>query len=180
MAAIEIVNCVGAGSLGVELDLEKLDTDLEAVNYDPEKYPGAYLRLDDDILITIYRTGKYIITGAISREGSYEKRRQFLEYLVDNGVLAEATDERFSMVNYVCVGEIPGPVNLNALAIGLGLERTEYEPEQFPGLVYRPSMTEVVTLIFGSGKVVLTGAKSPERAAAAFETLQSTIESLVE
>ena len=45
---------------------------------------------------------------------------------------------------------------------GLGLENVEYEPEQFPGLVYRIKQPKVVVLIFSSGKLVITGGKSPE------------------
>ncbi len=51
-------------------------------------------------------------------------------------------------------------LNLNTIAITLGLDRVEYEPEQFPGLVYRIDQPKVVALIFGSGKIVLTGAKN--------------------
>jgi transcription initiation factor TFIID TATA-box-binding protein len=53
-------------------------------------------------------------------------------------------------------------LNLNAIAAGLGLENIEYEPEQFPGLVYRLSDPKVVILLFGSGKLVVTGGKKPE------------------
>ncbi len=53
-------------------------------------------------------------------------------------------------------------LNLNAVALGLGLENIEYEPEQFPGLVYRIKQPKVVVLIFSSGKLVITGGKSPE------------------
>jgi len=53
-------------------------------------------------------------------------------------------------------------LNLNAVALGLGLENIEYEPEQFPGLVYKIKRPKVVVLIFRSGKLVITGGKSPE------------------
>ncbi len=55
-------------------------------------------------------------------------------------------------------------LNLNAIAIGLGLEQIEYEPEQFPGLVYRLDDPDVVVLLFGSGKLVITGATESEDA----------------
>ncbi|EQD61179.1 transcription factor, partial [mine drainage metagenome] len=50
-------------------------------------------------------------------------------------------------------------LNLTQIAMSLGLENVEYEPEQFPGLVYRVEEPKVVLLLFGSGKVVCTGAK---------------------
>jgi transcription initiation factor TFIID TATA-box-binding protein len=64
--------------------------------------------------------------------------------------------------NIVASADIHSVLNLNAIASGLGLENIEYEPEQFPGLVYRLSDPKVVILLFGSGKLVVTGGKKPE------------------
>jgi transcription initiation factor TFIID TATA-box-binding protein len=64
------------------------------------------------------------------------------------------------------------------MAIGLGLEHVEYEPEQFPGLVYRLDEPSVVVLFFGSGKVVVTGGKRPKDAAAAIEAVISRLTEL--
>ena len=69
-------------------------------------------------------------------------------------------------------------LNLNAIAIGLGLENIEYEPEQFPGLVYRLDEPEVVALLFGSGKLVITGGKKPEDAEHAVDKIVSRLEDL--
>ncbi|MFB6160878.1 MAG: TATA-box-binding protein, partial [Haloferacaceae archaeon] len=67
---------------------------------------------------------------------------------------------------------------LNAIAIGLGLENIEYEPEQFPGLVYRLEEPDVVALLFGSGKLVITGGKRPEDAAEAVDVIVSRLDEL--
>ncbi|WP_276273596.1 TATA-box-binding protein [Haloarcula litorea] len=177
---VAVVNVVSSGSLSVELDLEAVAEELDdIVDYDPEKYPGAYVRLEDsDPLITLYRTGKYIITGSSSEQQAVETRNRFLSTLHDRGILPSAEDEWFSIQNYVCVADLDESVNLSALAIGLGLEKSEYEPEQFPGLVYRPTEYDCVLLIFGSGKTVITGAKSIEQAESAFEHLRVELESL--
>jgi len=71
--------------------------------------------------------------------------------------------------NIVSSADLGESLNLNAIAIGLGLETIEYEPEQFPGLVYRLAEPDVVILLFGSGKLVITGAKIHEEAEAALE-----------
>lgn len=179
---VKVVNVVASGSLGVELDLEHLTRDVGApkAEYDPDKYPGMYIRLrGSSPLITLYRTGKYIITGANSEEESISIRGEFLSFLVDLGVIEEPEDEWFSIQNYVCTAEIGGSQNLSALAIGLGLENTEYEPEQFPGLVYRPPTQECVVLIFANGRVVLTGAKDVQTAEATFDELQRDLSDLV-
>ena len=177
---VQIVNAVGSGSLATEFDLEQVSRALGAVaEYDPEKYPGMYLRLsDDEPLITVYRTGKYIITGAESEAELHRVRDRFLTLLSDEQIPASATDDDFAVQNLVCTAELDDRQNLNALAIGLGLERTEYEPEQFPGLIYRPVDYPCVLLIFATGKVVITGAAGLEGATEAFADLENQIEQL--
>jgi transcription initiation factor TFIID TATA-box-binding protein len=177
---VEVVNVVASGSLGLELELEAVADDLDdIVDYDPKKYPGAYFRFGNSSpLVTLYRTGKYIITGASSEKEAYTIREEFLNILSGHKILPTAEDEWFQLQNYVCMSEIGESINLSALAIGLGLEITEYEPEQFPGLVYRPTEHDCVLLVFGSGKVIITGAPSIETAKEAFIGLQRMIEKL--
>lgn len=175
---VKVVNVVASGALDVELDLERLADDIgePVAQYNPDKYPGMYLRFEEDApLITVYRTGKYIISGADTEEEPYLLRERFLTLLSDMGVIEQSEDEWFSIQNYVCIGELDETQNLNALAIGLGLEKTEYEPEQFPGLIYRPDSRDCVVLIFATGKVVITGASEFETAEQTFEELQVTL-----
>lgn len=177
---VSVENVVASGSLGIELDLETVARELsEVVDYDPEKYPGAYFGLDDSApLITVYRTGKYIITGADSADEASATRSEFLRLLTDHSILPKAEDEWYKIQNYVCMEDIGQQLNLSALAIGLGLEFTEYEPEQFPGLIYRPADIDCVLLIFGSGKVIITGATSIESAEEAVTGLLEHIDTL--
>ncbi|HQN92178.1 MAG TPA: TATA-box-binding protein, partial [Methanoculleus sp.] len=70
------------------------------------------------------------------------------------------------------------PINLNKIAVGFNLDRIEYEPEQFPGLVYRLDDPKVVALLFGSGKLIITGGKVPDDARRAVERIVSELSSL--
>lgn len=116
-----------------------------------------YLRFGEDApLITVYRTVKYIITGANSGEEAHAIRERFLNLLADNGMIPAPGDEWFQIQNLVSTAGLSESLNLSALAIGLGLEKTEYEPEQFPGLIYRPPGADSVVLLFASGRVVIT------------------------
>lgn len=174
---IDVVNVVSSGSLNIELDLEVVAQELgDLVDYDPEKYPGAYFRFgESEPLITLYRTGKYIITGSSSEQEAMKIRNRFLSTLYEHGVLPEADDDWFSVQNYVCVGDLGASLNLSALAIGLGLEHTEYEPEQFPGLVYRHPEADSVILLFGSGQIVITGSPDLDSAEADFLLVQEEV-----
>jgi transcription initiation factor TFIID TATA-box-binding protein len=78
--------------------------------------------------------------------------------------------------NVVATANLGAELNLDAIAIGL--DNTEYEPEQFPGLVYRMKDPKVVLLLFGSGKIVITGAKSLEDAERAAENVTMKLEEL--
>jgi len=134
---VEIVNVVASGSLHVELDLDAVASELDdVVDYDPDKYPGAYFRLGESVpLITLYRTGKYIITGADSEGDASATRERFLKLLTEKGMIDISDDDWFSVQNLVCTADLNRTLNLNTLAVGFGLEHAEYEPEQFPGLI---------------------------------------------
>ena len=81
----------------------------------------------------------------------------------------------FNHVTSVFVGDLGQEVDLSKMSILLGLESTEYEPEQFPGLIYRPPESPFVLLIFASGKVVITGGTSRRRAGQELTSLQSRL-----
>lgn len=175
---VEIVNVVGSGGLGVELDVSEVERDLPVsfTEHNPENYHGLYVRLvEKGPLITVYRSGKFIITGGSSLEEVEETKQAFLNILQDMEIISDATEVEFHIQNVVCTEDLGRSVNLNALAIGLGLESVEYEPEQFPGLIYRPLEISVVLLIFANGKVVITGSSQLQIAEKGFEHLQSRL-----
>jgi transcription initiation factor TFIID TATA-box-binding protein len=80
--------------------------------------------------------------------------------------------------NMVAMANLGGELNLTEVATGLGLENIEYEPEQFPGLVYRIKEPKVALLLFSSGKIVCAGARSTEDASKAVEKLSEELNSL--
>lgn len=175
------VNVVGSGQLNTELDVEKLAEDITQAEtrYDPQKYHGLYVRFGEETpLLVVYRSGKYIITGADSEREVQRFRKRFLSLMHELNAIDADEDISFKIQNYVCQGNLNQQTNLNALAIGLGLENTEYEPEQFPGLVYRPVGFDCVILVFGSGEVIVTGASKLETAQQAFDDLKSKVTNL--
>jgi transcription initiation factor TFIID TATA-box-binding protein len=78
--------------------------------------------------------------------------------------------------NIVATAELDSLPPLETIAIGLGLEQTEYEPEQFPALIYRYG--DSVLLVFSSGKIVCTGLTDLEQISAAIENITMEIETL--
>ena len=180
MDNLEIVNMVAVGNLGKELDLAEISEDVAEAEYDPETYNGLYIRFKENPLIVVFRTGKYIVSGGNSIEELEKGRKSLLELFQDLGIITESfRDHEFSVVNYVCQANLNRDLDLNAVSIGLGLEKTEYEPEQFPGLVYRPPNSEAVLLIFASGKVIVTGSEELEPAKEAFHGLRNKLDQIL-
>ena len=169
---VEVVNVVGSGFLRREFELSVVAEDLGSVaKFDPEKYPAIYIRFSDDApLITVYRTGKFIITGAGSIEELHELKEDLLTHLTSAGIVSEDDLEWFKVQNMVCTTVLG--------AIGLGLERTEYEPEQFPGLIYRNPDFECVVLLFSTGKAVITGSSDFDDVEAVADYLIKELSSL--
>ncbi len=175
---LEIQNVVGSTGIGFELALEELSTDLPGSDYDPDNFPGLVYRMNDPKATTlIFRSGKIVCTGSKSAESLTESINIVFDKLEALGIPVPDEPD-ITIQNIVSSADLGESLNLNAMAIGLGLEDVEYEPEQFPGLVYRLDDPEVVILLFGSGKIVVTGAKSREKAIEGVEVVASRIADL--
>lgn len=171
-------NVVASTSIEQELDLETLSDDLESVRFNPEKFPGLVYRTQNPKAASlIFRSGKIVCTGA----SSVEDVKIALEYTFDTlqELSLEVPNEPDIIIqNIVTTGDLGDQLNLNASAIGFGLEQIEYEPEQFPGLMYRPDDQDVVVLLFGSGKLVITGGMNTEEAEIAIESVATKLRDL--
>lgn len=83
---------------------------------------------------------------------------------------------KITVQNMVASGAIGMDLNLNSLA--MELENTEYEPEQFPGLVYKLEGTRATFLLFSNGKIVCTGTRSEPKLREAVSKLVKNLSSL--
>lgn len=176
--SIKIENVVASTAIDQELDLETLATDLTGADFNPENFPGLVYRLQDPKAATlIFRSGKIVCTGANSIPNVTAALEQVFEELRDLGIDVTETPE-IIVQNIVFSADLGTTLNLNAIAIGLGLENIEYEPEQFPGLVYRLDDPDVVALLFGSGKLVITGGKQPQDAEQALDAIETQLSNL--
>jgi len=175
---ISIENVVASTGIDQELDLQSVAMDLEGADYDPEQFPGLVYRTQSPkSAALIFRSGKIVCTGANSTEAVHESLAIVFEKLRELQIPIE-DDPEITVQNIVTSADLGTDLNLNAIAIGLGLENIEYEPEQFPGLVYRLDDPDVVALLFGSGKLVITGGKEPSDAEAAVDVITDRLDEL--
>ena len=157
---IKIENVVASASLNVPIKLEKLVSNLDNVEYEPEQFPGLVLRLKDPkAAALIFSSGKVVCTGAKSPKDSKLVISKIVTKMNKIGIRIPK-GYKVQLENIVASAKLNRELNLNNIAFSL--ENTEYEPEQFPGLVYRMDDPRVTFLLFGSGKVICTGGRSIE------------------
>ncbi len=162
MTRVRIENVVASTSLGTELDLQSIALKLDGAEYAPDQFPGLIYRMKEPkTAILLFRSGKVVCTGGKSFTQVDESIRT-ISKLIQKGGQKIIAHPKIEVQNIVATSNLGSEINLNSIAIGLGLDRVEYEPEQFPGLVYRLDSPRVVVLLFGSGKLVCTGARRPE------------------
>ncbi len=157
---VEIVNIVVSASLGHDIPLEKMAATLSNTEYNPEQFPGLVIRIKDPkTSALIFSSGKIVCTGARSMDKVHESIRKIMKSLEKINIKIKQEPE-VHIQNIVAAGSIGMDLNLNVLA--MKLDNTEYEPEQFPGLVYKLVDMKATFLLFSNGKIVCTGTKSEQ------------------
>jgi transcription initiation factor TFIID TATA-box-binding protein len=166
---IHVVNIVVSASLGHDIPLEKMAATLPNTEYNPEQFPGLVIRIKEPkTSALIFSSGKIVCTGARTMENVHESIRKIIKSLEKINVKIKAFPE-VNIQNIVAAGSVGMDLNLNVLA--MKLDNTEYEPEQFPGLVYKLPEQKATFLLFSNGKIVCTGTKSETEVHAALDKL---------
>jgi len=153
---IEIRNIVATIDLNIELDLSYLDTQLSNSTYEPVKYSSLVFRPDSLPTVLITSSGKLLFTGGDSKKNIYEAYEIISRELEYIGLPNTGNKNEIEIQNVVSTLDLNRNLDLNLISVEIGFENIEYEPEQFPGLIYRINDGPVV-LIFSSGKIVITG-----------------------
>ncbi len=174
---LKIVNIVGTTGLEHDIPLEKMAAALPNTEYNPEQFPGLVIRIrQPKTSALIFRSGKVVITGAKSMEEMKETITAIKKHLEKINVKI-IVDPDITVQNVVASGNINIDLNLNVLAVKL--RNTEYEPEQFPGLVYNLDGGKATFLLFSNGKIVCTGTKGREEIEKAVEKLKENLKKVM-
>ena len=174
VASIRIENVVTSASVNQRFDLNAIVKGYPGVEYRPEQFPGLVFRLKRPKTATlIFNSGKMVCTGAKSEKESKRAVMKVVRELKKGGIIIIGKPE-LKIQNIVASINLAGLIDLERSAYSLG--RTMYEPEQFPGLIYRMDTPKVVILLFASGKLVCTGAKHEEDVYEAVTKLHETLE----
>jgi transcription initiation factor TFIID TATA-box-binding protein len=158
----KIENMVASGSIADTIDLEVISTTIENCELNKKRFPGAVLRIaNPKITVLIFSSGKVVMTGVKSQDDFVRGQDILIQKMKEGGVICHGTPT-VAVTNMVCSYNMGNKINLNKVVLSLSFESIEYEPEQFPGLVYRIKDPKVVALLFSSGKIILTGGKTME------------------
>ncbi|PXF44856.1 TATA-box-binding protein [Gracilariopsis chorda] len=154
----DIQNVVATTNLDVKLDLKKIALRARNAEYNPKRFAAVIMRIrEPKTTALIFSSGKIVVTGAKSERESSRASRKYAKIVHKLGY-DDAKFKEFTVQNIVASCDVNFPVRLEGLAHAHS-QFCSYEPELFPGLIYRMIKPKIVLLIFVSGKVVLTGAK---------------------
>ncbi|VDL60799.1 unnamed protein product [Hymenolepis diminuta] len=164
-----IRNIVCTVNLGIKLDLVKIARSARNAEYNPKRFAAVIMRIREPrTTALIFSSGKMVCTGAKSEEQARQAARKYARIIQKLGF--NASFKGFTIQNMVGSCDVRFHIRLEGLNAAQKLFTT-YEPELFPGLVYRMQKPKIVLLIFVSGKIVLTGAKVREQIYQAFNNI---------
>lgn len=182
MPSVDIVNIVGMITYQQELALEALanafseQDEITSVTYDPTENHWLQTRFaPDDTYVAFYRSGRCSTVGCQSIEHFHETADQVIDVMQD--LLEFEYEPEVEVSNIVATADLGTPIPLEVLTLELGLDAVEYEPEQFPALIYRTE--DHVILVFSSGKLLCTGITDLDDVAAAIERFTTRIQSVL-
>ncbi len=158
-----------------KIDLVKIARKFEDVEYNPERFPGLVMRITDPkATFLIFSTGKMVITGLRRADQASAGVKKIVKAIKKAGI--NVSNPIITVQNIVASGDLHTFIDLNMAAIIM--ENAMYEPEVFPGLIYRMKDPKTVFLIFSTGKVVCTGAKNKKFVKEAFINLNAKVREL--
>ncbi len=171
---LKVENIVASISLGVKIPLTKLLD--ESTEYEPEQFPGVVYRMKDPkAAALIFSSGKIVCTGSRSM-AELKKAIQLIFKKIRKAGIRIPSNYKVEIQNIVASAKFKEKVNLDKIAFEL--ENTEYEPEQFPGVVYRMEDPKVAFLFFSSGKIVCTGTRKIEEIKKAIEKVYKELKEI--
>lgn len=157
----KIQNIVATTSLEKPVPLTKLARTQPNTEYNPETFPGLVLRIKEPkSAVLVFSSGNLVCTGTKSLPQVRKVIDEVIKQLKKVNVKI-TIKPKITVQNLVASGTINLQLNLNYLA--LEMENTEYEPEQFPGLVYKLEDSNATFLLFSNGKLVCTGTKNKQQ-----------------
>lgn len=160
---IKVENVIATAKIGENLNLFKISTSIEDADYKPEDFPGIIYNLKNPkTVILIFRSGRVVCTGAHSLQDARAAIDIIVKKLESADIEVEA-DPEMKVKTIVTSTDFGKELDLKKIAKILDKEKVEYDPDEFPGLIYKVREQGPEFLMFESGVVVCTGCKKTKQ-----------------
>lgn len=157
-----IQNIVCTVNLQCRLELKEIAKHARNAEFNPKRFAAVILRIrEPKTTALVFASGKMVCTGAKSEDQCKLAAKKYAKIIRKVGFPTRFSD--FKIQNIVGSCDVRFPIHLERLSSGPHMSFCTYEPEIFPGLIYRMVEPKIVLLIFVSGKIVLTGAKEKKQ-----------------
>ena len=172
---INIENVVATSSLNQKVNIQKILRQFPNSKYDPDKFPGAVIRLDNPrSVILVFKSGSIVSTGTHSEKEAQTAINRFVLNILQTQKLQNSVIQDMKIENIVASCNIQNKIHLEQAA--RVLPRSMYEPEQFPAIIHRLHYPKTVALIFASGRIVCVGAKSSDEIQSSVNTVHMELQ----
>jgi transcription initiation factor TFIID TATA-box-binding protein len=178
MADMKIENIIAYAQIADNLDIMKLSESSTDFKYNPDEFNGLTLKFDfPKTAILILTTGKAICTGATNMNEVETSFKRLINKIKNVGLEIKAKPI-IETQNVIVSTDLEKDLNLSSISKGLLLENVSYEPDKFPGLIYKIDDFGAILVLFSSGKIVCTGGKNMDNASKAIKMMKVKLSSL--
>jgi len=178
MAGIIIENIVATTQIADELDIQHLVNEIENSKYDPDEFPGLILHYSEPNTISfLFSSGKVVCTGAKNIKDAENAIYKTINN-IQNSVVSTVKEPKIEILNIVSSSDIGRKLNLKSIVDNILLDNVEYNPEKFPGLIYKMDDIGMMSILFESGKIVFTGAKKLEDVTLSISIIEDKLSSM--
>jgi len=178
MTEITIENIIAHAQIANGLDINKIAEELPEFSYNPAEFSGLTLKLDHPkTAVLVLPGGKAICTGGKKIEDAETSINQVVDKIKSIKIKVKK-NIKLEIQNTIVTTDLNKELHLSSISKGLLLDHVDYEPKQFPGLIFRMADIEATLIIFSTGKIVCTGTKTIEDATNAIETIKEKLTSI--
>lgn len=164
----KIENIVASSELGLELDLYTIAYKLHDVEYEPEQFPGAILKLKEPkTSLLLFKNGKIICAGGKNEREVGSAIEKTMQMLIKYSKITPPKNFKPKFIIQNIVASAALGVELDLYGIASEVPDVEYEPEQFPGAILKFQSPKTSLLLFKNGKIICTGGRSEADVSAA-------------
>lgn len=178
MSDVKVENIVTYAQIADGLNIEQIVEKIPEFNYNPNEFAGLTIKLEDPkTAVLILPGGKAICTGAKSVEDAEASIKKIVSQMKKKKIELNKNVE-IRVQSIVVSIDLKKELHLSSISSGLVLEHVEYEPKQFPGLIYRMNDIGATLIVFSSGKIVCTGTKTIDDATNAIKLVKEKLSSI--